>query len=55
MDNKIKQSLTSNWFKILQDIICKEIEELEGKKKSLNQLFGIGEIKKMKVVENLGF
>jgi len=33
MDNKIKQSLTSNWFKILQDIICKEIEELEGKKK----------------------
>ena len=33
MDNKIKQNLTSNWFKTLQDIICKEIEELEGKKK----------------------
>ena len=32
MDNKTKQSLTSNWFKILQDLICKEIEELEGKK-----------------------
>jgi len=33
MDNKIKQNLTSNWFKTLQDIICKEIGELEGKKK----------------------
>ena len=32
MDNKTKQALTSNWFKILQDLICKEIEELEGKK-----------------------
>ncbi len=32
MDNKIKKSLASNWFKMLQDIICKEIEELEGKK-----------------------
>ncbi len=32
MDNKTKQVLASNWFKILQDLICKEIEELEGKK-----------------------
>ena len=33
MDEKIKRNLTSNWFKILQDIICRDIEELEGKKK----------------------
>ncbi len=32
MDEKIKRNLTSNWFKILQDIICRDIEELEGKK-----------------------
>ena len=32
MDNKIKKKLVKNWFKVLQDIICKDIEELEGKK-----------------------
>mgnify|MGYP001222170195 FL=1 len=32
MDAKIKKKLVKNWFKILQDIICKDIEELEGKK-----------------------
>ena len=33
MDTKIKKKLVKNWFKVLQDIICKDIEELEGKKK----------------------
>ena len=32
MDIKIKKKLVKNWFKVLQDIICKDIEELEGKK-----------------------
>ncbi len=32
MDNKIRQKLASNWFKILQDIICKDIEKIEGRK-----------------------
>ena len=32
MDTKIKKKLVKNWFKVLQDIICKDIEEFEGKK-----------------------
>ena len=32
MDIKIKKKLVKNWFKILQDMICNDIEELEGKK-----------------------
>ena len=32
MDTKIKKKLVKNWFKVLQDIICKDVEELEGKK-----------------------
>ncbi len=32
MDAKIKKKLVKNWFKVLQDIICKDIEEIEGKK-----------------------
>ena len=32
MDTKIKKKLVKNWFKLLQDIICRDIEELEGRK-----------------------
>ena len=32
MNDKLKKKLTSNWFKILQEIICKEIEIIENKK-----------------------
>ena len=32
MDTKIKKKLVRNWFKLLQDIICRDIEELEGRK-----------------------
>ena len=31
MNREIKKKLARNWFKILQEIICKEIEEIEGK------------------------
>ena len=32
MDESIKKKLARNWFKTLQEVICQEIEELEGKK-----------------------
>ncbi len=32
MDQTIKKKLARNWFKTLQEVICHEIEELEGKK-----------------------
>ena len=31
MEKNIKKTLTKNWFKTLQDLICIEIEQLEGK------------------------
>ena len=34
MDLEIKKDLTSNWFKLLQDAFCKEIEKLENNKKN---------------------
>ena len=36
MDKNINKKLASNWFKILQDIICKDIEEIENKKNIFN-------------------
>ena len=33
MEENIKKKLTKNWFKILQDMICSEIEESENKPK----------------------
>ena len=32
MDSFIKKKLARNWFKILQDMICFEIEEIEKNK-----------------------
>ena len=32
MNEYTKKKLVKNWFKILQEVICKDIEELEGKK-----------------------
>ena len=29
MDKEIKKKIVSNWYKILQDMICNEIENLE--------------------------
>ena len=31
MENILKKKLAKNWFKTLQEVLCKEIEELEGK------------------------
>ena len=36
MNEKLKKKLTSNWFKILQDSICDDIEKIEGKKNIFN-------------------
>ena len=32
MDKEIKKKLASNWFKLLQNIICHDIEKLENNK-----------------------
>tara|TARA_B100000941_G_scaffold81773_1_gene56211 strand:+ start:424 stop:1251 length:828 start_codon:yes stop_codon:yes gene_type:complete len=32
MDLEVKKKITRNWFKILQEVICKDIEEIEKKK-----------------------
>ena len=32
MNKEIKKKLASNWFKLLQNIICNDIEKLENKK-----------------------
>ena len=34
MDLDIKKDLVSNWFKLLQDVLCNDIIELENKKKN---------------------
>ena len=55
MNEKLKKKLTSNWFKILQESICDDIEKIEGKKKYIIQIAG-KEIKiEMKVVVNLEY
>ena len=41
MEEDIKKKLTKNWFKILQDMICNEIGELENKR-SLNLATSVG-------------
>ena len=32
MDKEIQKKISRNWFKILQDIFCNEIEDLENNK-----------------------
>ena len=32
MDQDLKKKLAKNWFKILQDILCQNIREIEGNK-----------------------
>ena len=55
MDKEIKKKLARNWFKLLQNIICNDIEKLENNKIKFKSKNGI-EIKlKMKVVVNLEF
>ena len=44
MESEIKKRLARNWFQILQEVICKDIEEFEGKK----SIFKIKEWKRNK-------
>ena len=55
MNEQLKKKLTSNWFKILQESICKDIEKLEGRKKIFKSKNWIRNKKKMKVGGNLEF
>ena len=32
MDKEIKKKITSNWFKLLQNTICNDIEKLENER-----------------------
>ena len=66
MDLEVKKKITRNWFKILQEVICKDIEEIEKKKnifkiknwkRNLNKEEGGGEFrifKNGKVFEKVG-
>ena len=55
METDIKKKLARNWFKVLQDMICFEIEEIEKSKKNLFQIIGKKIKKKMREVENIEF
>ncbi len=44
MKSEIKRRLAKNWFQILQEVICKDIEDIEGKK----NIFKINEWKRGK-------
>ena len=66
MDLEVKKKITRNWFKVLQEVICKDIEEIEKKKnifkiknwkRNLNKEEGGGEFrifKNGKVFEKVG-
>ena len=66
MDLEVNKKITRNWFKILQEVICKDIEEIEKKKnifkiknwkRNLNKEEGGGEFrifKNGKVFEKVG-
>ena len=51
MEPEIKKKLCRNWFKILQDVICREIEQIEKKQKFKSKTWFRG--KKMKAVVNI--
>ena len=55
MNKEIKQKLASNWFKLLQDIICNDIEKLEGDKIKFDSEKWKGIRPKMKVEVNSEF
>ena len=53
MDQYIKKKLAKNWFKTLQEVLCREIEEKEGKKTKFKKpiahgLFGLSLIEGLK-------
>ena len=55
MDKEVKKKLARNWFGILQQVICKDIEEIEKKKIFSDQIFGKEELKVMRAVVNLEY
>ena len=52
MNQELKKRLARNWFKILQDVICKEIEIIESRKTILKKKTGLPATKKKKVEES---
>ena len=42
MNQELKKRLARNWFKILQEVICKEIEIIESRKRIFKKKRSIG-------------
>ena len=55
MKINLKQELASQWFKNLQIIICKNIEEIENNKVLFKSKNWLRNKKKMRVVEYLSY
>ena len=56
MDKEIKKKILKNWFKILQEVICNDIEKLENNSaKFISENTGIKMNLKMKVVVNIEY
>ena len=55
MDLNIKKDLTSSWFKLLQDMFCKDISDLEKNKVKFKTTTWKRNKKKMKVEVNIGY
>ena len=55
MNQIIKNKLAKNWFKTLQEVFCKEIEELEGKSNLFKITIGKGETNLMKEEDSFEF
>ena len=51
METDIKKKLARNWFKVLQDMICFEIEEIEKSKKKIEDSNG----RKKEIVKSFFF
>ena len=52
MNQELKKRLARNWFKILQEVICKEIEIIESRKKIFKKKRWFRGKKKKKVEES---
>ena len=55
MDQYIKKKLAKNWFKALQEVLCREIEEKKVIKPNLKLQIGIEVKVMMKVADNTEF
>ena len=56
MNKEIKQKITRNWFKLLQDVICKDIQKLENNKiKFVSKTWNRNKLKDDDVLNDMTF